>query len=47
VIATLTPSAVSFVDTTAPRKAKSYYWVTAVNSIGESARSNLVSATGR
>jgi fibronectin type III domain protein/VCBS repeat protein len=46
-VATLTPSATSFVDTTAPRKAKSYYWVTAVNAIGESARSNVVSATGR
>ena len=46
-IATLTPSATSFVDTTAPRKAKSYYWVTAINVIGESARSNVVSATGR
>jgi hypothetical protein len=46
-VATLTPSATSFVDTTAPRKAKSYYWVTAINAIGESTRSTVVSATGR
>jgi hypothetical protein len=47
VVATLTPSATSFVDTAAPRKAKSYYWIAAVNVVGEGARSNVVSATGR
>jgi hypothetical protein len=47
VVATLTPSATSFVDTAAPRKATSYYWVAAVNVVGEGARSNVVSATGR
>ncbi|HJP89517.1 MAG TPA: FG-GAP-like repeat-containing protein [Candidatus Limnocylindrales bacterium] len=43
-VATVTASAVSFVDTGAPRKATSYYWVTAINVVGESARSNVVSA---
>jgi FG-GAP-like repeat/Fibronectin type III domain len=47
VVATLTPSATSFVDTAAPRKAKSYYWIAAVNVVGEGAGSNVVSATGR
>jgi hypothetical protein len=46
-LATVTASATSFVDTTAPKKAKSYYWVTAVNAVGESAKSNVVFATGR
>ena len=46
-IATLGPTATSFVDTGAPRKVKSYYWVTAVNAVGESPRSTVVSATGR
>ncbi|MEA2674511.1 MAG: trimeric autotransporter adhesin [Chloroflexota bacterium] len=43
-VATLSASAVSFVDTTAPKKTTSYYWVTAVNAAGESPRSNVVSA---
>jgi Fibronectin type III domain/FG-GAP-like repeat len=44
VVATVSASALSFVDTTAPKKATSYYWVTAVNVVGESPRSNVVSA---
>lgn len=44
VIATVSANALSFVDTTAPKKATSYYWVTAVNAAGESLRSNVVSA---
>jgi hypothetical protein len=43
-IATVSASALSFVDTTAPRKTTSYYWVTAINAVGESPRSNVVSA---
>ena len=44
-VATVNANATSFLDTTAPRKAKSYYWVTAVNAIGEGPRSTVVSAT--
>ena len=44
-IATVTGSARTFVDTTAPRKVAGFYWVTAVNVVGESVRSNVVSAT--
>jgi hypothetical protein len=43
-IATVSASALSFVDTTAPKKATSYYWVTAINVVGESPRSNVASA---
>jgi hypothetical protein len=42
-IATVSAGALSFVDTTAPRKATSYYWVTAINVAGESPKSNVVS----
>jgi hypothetical protein len=44
VIATVTGSATSFVDTSAAKKVTFYYWVTAVNTAGESPRSNVVSA---
>jgi hypothetical protein len=43
VLATVSGGTLTFVDTGAPRKATSYYWVTALNSAGESARSNVVS----
>ena len=43
-IATVTSSTLSFVDTSAPKKATSYYWVTAINAAGESLKSNVVSA---
>jgi hypothetical protein len=43
VIATVSASALSFVDTTAPKKATSWYWVSAVSAAGESPRSNVVS----
>jgi hypothetical protein len=43
-IATVSAGALSFVDTAAPKKATSYYWVTAVNLVGESPQSNVVSA---
>lgn len=46
-LATVNANATSFLDTTAPRKVKSYYWVTAVNALGESPRSSVVFATGR
>lgn len=46
-LATVNANATSFVDTTAPRKLKSYYWVAAVNALGEGPRSSVVSATGR
>jgi hypothetical protein len=42
-LATVSGSTLTFVDTTAPRKATSYYWVTALNAAGESPRSNTVS----
>jgi hypothetical protein len=47
VIATLSPAALKFLDTTAPKKVQSYYWITAVNVAGESPRSTVVSATRR
>ena len=46
-IATVSAGATSFVDTAAPRKVKSYYWVAAVNALGEGPRSSVASATGR
>jgi hypothetical protein len=46
-LATVNANALSFVDTTAPKKVKSYYSIAAVNAIGESPRSAVVSATGR
>jgi hypothetical protein len=46
-IATVSAGATSFVDTSAPRKVTSFYWVTAVNPAGESPRSNVVSAIGK
>jgi hypothetical protein len=46
-LATVNANAASFLDTTAPKKVKSYYWVTAVNAPGESPRSNVVFASGR
>jgi hypothetical protein len=46
-LATVNADATSFLDSTAPRKVKSYYWVTAVNAVGESPRSSVVFATGR
>ena len=46
-IATVSGTTLSFVDKSAPKKVKSYYWVTAVNVVAESLKSNVVSAIGR
>jgi hypothetical protein len=46
-LATVTASTVTFVDASPPRKAPTYYNVTALNARGESPRSAEVSATAR
>jgi hypothetical protein len=46
-LATVTASTVTFVDASPPRKAPTFYYVTALNARGESPRSAEVSATAR